>query len=466
MNKIKLSVIIPVFNAEPYLRECLDSVLSQSLADLEVLCINDCSTDHSQCIINEYAQKDTRVKLLNNEVNLRAGLSRNRGLQSARGTYIHFLDADDYLEPDIYERLYQQAVKYDLDWLKTKSRGVHYLTKEVVPNKLFDLTNIPEDAFHKSFSFYDRPQLFSDISVVPWNGIYKRSFLEQYEIRFNDFVCVNDRSFYNNIILHAKRIMLLPDVLVNYRVSNPDSLMGNRARNFTCHFASYYLIKKQCESVPLTVYQRYLLLDAELADTYLWYRRFRSSPQYGLDIIQEITDFSKNLDISYFEHYPKNYRWYLDYLKLTTPVIATIFLDTSVCDRNLLAKCRESIQKQSFTQVEILESDTGADSSYVPKGSYLLQLEPMELISKSILYQSIKNALDNHLDFKPMNIDSYFYKEQCVQLLNDTRKEHLELVRLQKQYKALCASVSFKIGMGITWIPRKLKNIIFRIFKH
>ena len=98
----RLSVIIPVYNAEPYLRRCLDSVLTQSCRDLEVICVDDGSTDGSAALCDAYAAADPRLRVIRQE-NLSAGAARNRGLAAATGEFVHFLDADDWLEPGLYD---------------------------------------------------------------------------------------------------------------------------------------------------------------------------------------------------------------------------------------------------------------------------------------------------------------------------------------------------------------------------
>ena len=108
---MKISVIIPVYNVEKYLRQCLDSVINQTYKDLEIICVEDCSTDNSPQILQEYAQKDERIKILYNEKNSKLGPTRNNGLKVATGEYIHFLDSDDWLEPDAYEILVNHLSK-------------------------------------------------------------------------------------------------------------------------------------------------------------------------------------------------------------------------------------------------------------------------------------------------------------------------------------------------------------------
>ncbi len=106
----KVSVIIPVYNVEKYLRECLDSVINQTLSDIEIICVNDGSTDNSLAILEEYAQKDTRIKIISKR-NEGAGKARQAAIKKASGEYLAFLDGDDYYKSDFVEKMYASAKK-------------------------------------------------------------------------------------------------------------------------------------------------------------------------------------------------------------------------------------------------------------------------------------------------------------------------------------------------------------------
>lgn len=114
----KVSVIIPVYNTEKFLRKCLDSVCNQTLQDIEIICINDCSTDGSLEILREYAGKDNRIKLIELFENGGAAKARNIGIDIAHGEYIGFVDSDDFVDLDFYEKLYNKAVETGADAVK------------------------------------------------------------------------------------------------------------------------------------------------------------------------------------------------------------------------------------------------------------------------------------------------------------------------------------------------------------
>ena len=149
MNSIKVSVIIPIYNEESHLQQCLDSVLAQTLQEIEVLCVDDGSTDRTPEMLQAYASKDTRVHVFRQQ-NQYAGAARNLGMKYARGRYLSFLDGDDYFEPDMLEKMYQAAESEKLDIVICKSLQYDEETGEVVSSDLsFEV------------SFLEQPGVFS-----------------------------------------------------------------------------------------------------------------------------------------------------------------------------------------------------------------------------------------------------------------------------------------------------------------
>ena len=179
-----ISVIIPVYNTENYLYNCLNSVLNQTYGDFEVICINDCSTDSSPEILEYYSRKDERIKVIHNEINKGQGYSRNRGLEIAKGEYIFFLDSDDWLKPNSFELLYSQSKKLDLDLLIFK--GIVFYEKDININfeNMYSM-NFLDKYDGTVFNHLDIPinELFN-ISIGPCFKLYKKSFLDKNNIRF------------------------------------------------------------------------------------------------------------------------------------------------------------------------------------------------------------------------------------------------------------------------------------------
>ena len=142
---VAISIVIPVYNIEKYLKECLDSLVNQTFKDFEVICVNDGSKDKSLDILNEYAKKDSRFIVVTQE-NGGSGSARNNGLSRARGKYVQFLDGDDYFEPELLEKLYNLAEKYQANISVCSSRKVDdngNITETKNPNSPLNLAKVP-----------------------------------------------------------------------------------------------------------------------------------------------------------------------------------------------------------------------------------------------------------------------------------------------------------------------------------
>lgn len=352
VKHVKLSVVIPVYNAEHYIRQTIDSVLGQSLSDLEVICVDDASADASVNIIKEYQKKDFRVKLIKNETNSYAGVCRNKGLAIAEGEYVHFLDADDLVEENAYEKFYMLASASKADFIKGRSKIFNNDTGEISTTGLLDFAKVPEEAFGRACTFFENPEIFSHIGVVPWNGIYRRAFLLEHGIEFNHLICVNDRSFYNETCIAADRILLTREFLVRYRTNNHQSLVGNRARNFGCQFVSYDIVKEQCRKYLIQGSLLKCILDRELVDLFVWYRRYSKVPEIQEKIKAQTKAFLQNLDKEPFQGGVPEVRWYYDYLMLLETHVLTVAVYLEGAP-DLLEQCLDSIRNQSVDKMQV-----------------------------------------------------------------------------------------------------------------
>ena len=365
----KVSVIIPVYNAEKYLRQCLDSVVNQTLREIEIICVDDGSTDGSLAILQEYAANDARVKVLQNDTNLKAGRSRNKALKLARGEYIHFLDADDYVASGSYDKVYESAHKNDVDVIRTRSYDLDAHTLAISLSEINSLSKVDESDFGQVFSFLDNPKLFLSIPVVPWGGFFRRNFLLDHSIEYNDLMCVNDRSFYAQCIFAASRIMLLDIFLVYYRVNNSNSLVGNRAKFFDCHFKSYKLIEKYSLTLPTEI--RKLYLENELYDIWHWMIKLSYSKYRDL-IADSAAAFLNELDTSLW-HSAQHTDWYMKILSAIRQIRENCVPDIPKCDKpkvsvimpvynaqNFLNDAIKSVLAQSMKALELICVDDGS----------------------------------------------------------------------------------------------------------
>lgn len=206
----KVSVIIPVFNTEKYLRKCLNSVCNQTLQDIEIICINDCSTDGSLEILREYAGKDIRIKLIELFENGGAAKARNIGIDIAHGEYIGFVDSDDFVDLDFYEKLYKKAVETGADAVKGKLYLYDINTNKVYLEAWIDINDsVKKNKANFYFTFT--------------TAIYKSSLIKEYNIRFLEgLIHFEDPYFTIMAAIHYNKLEVIDDAKYYY-INNPNS---------------------------------------------------------------------------------------------------------------------------------------------------------------------------------------------------------------------------------------------------
>ena len=229
MNKSpKISVIIPIYNVEQYLSQCLESVANQTLIDIEIICVNDGTKDNSVAIVEEYMKYDNRISLVNKE---NGGLSsaRNAGIQQATGEYVMFLDSDDFLTQNACERLYIERLETDADIIVF---GSHMFPVRPWPNEWLRNVLSPTTKFYKPFQI---EALFKQKGATPfvWRNCIKRSFLEKTDVVFDETILFGeDLIFQLCLFPQANSIAFIADKLYNYRWYREGSLMQTTGKDF------------------------------------------------------------------------------------------------------------------------------------------------------------------------------------------------------------------------------------------
>lgn len=218
-----LSLLIPIYNVERYLRECLDSAVVQTLKDIEIICINDGSTDSSPDIIREYMERDSRVKMID-KANSGYGDSMNRGLEMACGEYVGILEPDDFMAPDALEKLVAAAERFGADF--TKANFDLYWSKPEERRELMELfkakgCNKPVCPSGTVDAFSLKPSI--------WSAVYRREFLNRNDIRFlpTPGAAFQDASFTFKVFALADTAVYLHDSVLSYRQDNEGSSVNS-----------------------------------------------------------------------------------------------------------------------------------------------------------------------------------------------------------------------------------------------
>ena len=229
----KVSVIVPVYNVEKYLKRCLDSLINQTLSDIDIICIDDGSKDSSLQILEQYAQKDSRIVIYNQE-NSGLSVARNTGLEHASGEYIGFVDSDDWVDLDFYEKLYNSAKNNNADIAVADFIREH-------PNKK------PKRLKLKEEKIYTTPEDKFMICKVHregcvWNKIYRTEFIKSINLKFVPKMYYEDRDFTIRSLYFSKKLVTTPNTYYRYFV-NPKSIV-NKRRNYI-QDEHYILVRQQ-----------------------------------------------------------------------------------------------------------------------------------------------------------------------------------------------------------------------------
>lgn len=204
----KVSVVVPCYNVEQYVKKCLDSLINQTLHDIEIICIDDKSTDNTLKILQDYAKQDKRIKLFTHSKNQGVSIARNLGIKHATGQYLGFVDPDDWVDLDFYEKLYTRAKETNADIVQGNV---------MITNAKNNITSVAKFNYPKN-------KLYS-FSTAFWSAIYKHSMITKHKIFFpSGIITAQDSTFLTQITICAKNIFDVPDTYYHYLYQRVDSL--------------------------------------------------------------------------------------------------------------------------------------------------------------------------------------------------------------------------------------------------
>ena len=273
MSTPAVSVIIPMYNAEKYISECLESLLAQTLQDCEVILVNDCSTDGSRQIAESHLKKfGGRLKIFDNQKNLGVSATRNRGLKISRGEYVFFMDADDLILPDGLEKMYKIAKYFDVEFVNCT--GFYNMSDDGKQRTLRQLkkpTATDESILEMNLEWRIKGLLKDNFYWAPWRKLLRRDFLVRHKIFFPEGLRLSeDEIWTHGLLFFAKKIVHVPLAVYLYRKSDNSVLRTKRTLLQTMNIYVNSIIKGQrwldsiMERVPF----------------------FKSNPTYHYDILE------------------------------------------------------------------------------------------------------------------------------------------------------------------------------------
>lgn len=226
----KISILVPVYNAKDFLYDSIPSLLNQSFKDLEIICVNDGSKDNSLEILNEFAGRDSRIKVFDKE-NGGCGSARNYAIEQATGDYLYFFDPDDLIESDTLELAYNSAVKNDSDVVIFQANS--FVENGTASDDIFfNYTDISEEYYENVPLDMIRAYVLRG-GYAPWSKLYKKEFIDAYDdFRFDLGLAFDDVPFHVKTILRAKKVSYINKILYHYRIDNVNSVNSTSSNGF------------------------------------------------------------------------------------------------------------------------------------------------------------------------------------------------------------------------------------------
>ena len=333
LSLIKVSVIIPVYNTQDFLKECIDSVVNQTLADIEIICINDGSSDSSLDMLEEYRKKDSRIRLIS-QSHIGVGVARNAALDIVRGEYILFLDSDDYLDLNSLEYLYNTSKDKNLDMLMFKITNFNNKTGKESTSPYFEMDFLEEIVGDEIFSWKDIKDCIFDVSVSITSKLFRKEMIS--DIRFPEGLIFEDNLFSIKTLLNAQRIYFSDRHLYHRRIHS-NSITNSYHERFTDCMDIYDLIVDYIKEIGEYDEFHVQIFDKQCFD---FFHRFR-----------QLEDEYKNGFFIKLKDYFSNHKDTLERYGCEWKAVQENH-DYSQSDKDCIVECHESFSRKDDCEVE------------------------------------------------------------------------------------------------------------------
>lgn len=371
-EKPKISVIVPVYNNMQYLHECLDSIINQSLKEIEIICVNDGSTDESLQILLKYAEKDERVKVIDKE-NAGYGHSMNIGTDMASGDYIGIVESDDYIEHNMYETLYDAAVKNEADVVKSNFN--RFVGTPDQRKFFFNKIAYKDSNYGTLIDPSTRPDVF-DFVMNTWSGIYRREFLMKNMIRYNESpgASFQDNGFFFQTTMYTHRFYLVNQTFYNNRRDNENSSVMSTGK-INCMKEEYDRIDRIIKERP-DLYKNYIgiSLHKRFQNYRFTYERIAEEKKldYIIEVSKEYSRYSENeLDKTLFSKVElEHLKFILDdpigyHQSMYSSDVSISVITPAYNEEKNIEQCIDSVISQKLKNIELLIIDDGSTDKTV-----------------------------------------------------------------------------------------------------
>ena len=294
---MKISVVVPVYNTSKYLRRCLDSLVNQSLKDIEIIIINDKSTDNSKDIIKEYENKYQNIKVIHNKTNKGIGYNRNLGIEIASGKYIAFVDSDDYIDLNLYQKMHEYSEEEKLDLC------ICDLKKVDEEGNLIGYEKIEE---FETNNLRTNPKLLLDINMGPTNKLFSKTLFDE-ETKFSEIYKYEDLAVLPKLIAKSKKIGKVSGVFYNYVIHSNSETTTMDKRVFDI-FCVLDIVNKDLKNINYynEIYEYIEYLNIRTIFRYTLQQKYQKEKKVKEQFIENAFTY---LDIN-FPNWRKNKLWH------------------------------------------------------------------------------------------------------------------------------------------------------------
>lgn len=451
-NKIdytpKVSVIIPVYNVEQYLRECLNSVIKQTLKEIEIICVDDGSTDNSLDILKEYAEKDHRITIITQK-NLHAGVARNAGLAIAKGEYLSFLDSDDFFELNMLEEMYKKAIDDGSDVVLCGNYVYDSQAKKILKQNHINKKYVLSSPF--SADDYD-DSLFIICNPNPWNKLVKKELYVNSNVRFERFIRCNDFTCVCTILSIAKKISAIDEPYITYRTNQKYNVSAKRNKHVDCFLYAADKLEKNLKRL-YTYDTCHNTMVTRLSSSLRWELSVCSSEEASLLRTQAKNILSENLYNELFE--PK--------VSVIIPIYNT---------EQYLSQCLDSIINQTLKEIEIIcVNDGSTDNSLNILNEYAQKDKRIKVLTQNNQKQGAARnrglaiAKGEYIQF--VDSDDWLEPESLDLLYKKSKKLDLDMLCFEGQnyengqfYQSKGLMIDYASDEGKVYLSKDMPAII------
>jgi capsular polysaccharide export protein len=410
---IKVSVILPIYNVEKYLEQCLESLVHQTLKEIEIICVNDGSTDNSLNILDNYSKMDSRIVVINKK-NGGTGSARNVGIKAAQGEYIGFIDPDDWVDLSMFEKLYNQIEKNSVDIVMCSIKGFNDLAQTFEDYQYYADVNFISDLDNKIFTWQDISPFKIPFSSI--NKIYNKQFIDKYKIEFAEGLDFEDHKFIFMSMIKAKGSIFIREPLYIYRYNRKGSVTTDKNNRIIDHLEIIDIVENILKTTNAYNILRSDFFIYKISNYICWYNAIdeKYKKDYFYNMKKRLSEINlTETDINLIE----NYYWYNDFKMIMNNSYIILWTKSKLKNIFLLSKEKGIAFKSVFSITK--------DESY----------RYITILGVDLIFRNSRIQLENKI--KELSNGNKELSDEIRELNNENKELSDEIRELNNENKEL-----------------------------